>query len=71
MLTLFAGTLARHYLSTELPDRCSEEYARCVSAGDGMLGALDCRVEVYHCRSFGRFTHPDGTVVRVPAAPEP
>jgi hypothetical protein len=61
-----ALTVARHYLSTSVPDQCSTQYESCVESVEGIAGRLDCRIEVYHCRAFGEFTHPDGSVVRVP-----
>jgi hypothetical protein len=71
ILMAFAGSMGRHYLSASRPDACSEQYRRCAAtAGAGWLVASDCRIEIYHCRAFGEFTHPDGTVVRISAVGE-
>jgi hypothetical protein len=33
----------------------------------GLVETVDCRVEVFHCRSAGHFEFPDGTVREFPA----
>jgi hypothetical protein len=49
-------------------DPCSEAYRECAAMTDSLGGTVDCRVEVYHCRSAGHFEFPDGTVKRFPPA---
>jgi len=41
---------------------CSAAYRECTAMSAGLMGTVDCRVEVYHCRSAGHFEFPDGTV---------
>ena len=70
LVATLVASVAVRFLSTEIPDVCTAEYDRCADTGTGIVGAIDCRIEVYHCRAFGEFTHPDGTVVRVPTDDE-
>jgi len=48
--------------NTAQDDVCSAAYHECTAMAAGLAGTLDCRVEVYHCRSAGHFEFPDGTV---------
>ena len=52
--------------STARDDVCSAAYRECAARVDGLRGTVDCRLEVYHCRSVGHFEFPDGTVKKFP-----
>lgn len=66
---LAMGTLAViAATNTVQDDVCSAAYRECASMVDGLGGTVDCRIEVYHCRSAGHFEFPDGTVKEFPAA---
>ena len=62
MLVVVAAT------NTVQDDVCSAAYRECAAMTDGIKGTVDCRVEVYHCRSAGHFEFPDGTVRQFPQA---
>ena len=47
-------------------DVCSAAYRRCAAVAGGLVATMDCRVEVFHCRSVGHFEFPDGTVEEFP-----
>jgi len=53
--------------NTVRDDACSAAYRECAAMAGGLLDTVDCRVEVYHCRSAGHFEFPDGTVKVFPA----
>lgn len=53
--------------NTVQDDVCSAAYRECTAMVEGLRGTVDCRVEVYHCRSAGHFAFPDGTVKEFPA----
>ncbi len=65
---LAMGTLAViAATNTVQDDVCSAAYGECTVMAEGLMGTVDCRVEVYHCRSAGHFEFPDGTVKEFPA----
>lgn len=54
--------------NTVQDDVCSAAYRECSAMAAGLIGTVDCRVEVYHCRSAGHFEFPDGTVRKFPTS---
>jgi len=48
-------------------DVCSAAYRECAAMAEGFANTVDCRVEVYHCRSAGHFEFPDGSVKEFPS----
>lgn len=53
--------------NTVQDDVCSAAFRECTAMAEGVANTVDCRIEVYHCRSAGHFEFPDGTVRRFPA----
>ena len=53
--------------NTVQDDVCSAAHRECAAMASGLMGTVDCRIEVYHCRSAGHFEFPDGTVREFPA----
>ena len=41
-------------------DGCLAEYEGCRSTAEGFTGALDCGIELYHCRAIGEHSHASG-----------
>lgn len=39
--------------SPVIDDDCVSGYARCRAAAEGVSGAVDCRLEMLHCRAWG------------------
>lgn len=66
-----AAVVGFGYLSASIEDPCSVEFRICSQAATDWAQRADCRIEIYHCRTQGEFTHPDGTIVRVPLQVEP
>jgi len=38
-------------------DGCLAEYESCRASAEGLTGAVDCGIELYHCRALGEHTH--------------
>lgn len=43
-------------------DGCLAEYEACRASAEGFTGAVDCGIELYHCRALGEHTHASGLV---------
>jgi len=41
----------------EATDGCLAEYETCRASAEGFTGAVDCSIELYHCRALGEHTH--------------
>ena len=41
----------------EATDGCLSEYEACNATAEGLTGALDCGIELYHCRALGEHAH--------------
>lgn len=42
-------------------DGCLAEYEACRTTAEGFTGAVDCGIELYHCRTLGEHTHASET----------
>jgi hypothetical protein len=43
----------------EATDGCLVEYEECRAVAAGLTGALDCGIELYHCRVLGEHVHSE------------
>ncbi len=63
------GVMAVIVATSAVPDdACSAAYRECAAMTADLVGTVDCRVEVYHCRTVGHFEFPDGSVRQFPTA---
>jgi hypothetical protein len=53
VLFLAAYFFVAYLKDPEATDGCLAEYDACRGAGSGLTDALDCGIELYHCRALG------------------
>jgi hypothetical protein len=53
VLSLAAYSFVAYLKDPDATDGCLAEYDACRGAGSGLTDALDCGIELYHCRALG------------------